>query len=1743
MISTYQDHTETDTTAQNSTSAPSLAQMKPDDPPRLGPPLELTKRRGVFSKGLQRLKGLGDLLLGLSLPPNPLDDDFQAFGYDAAEGAREPVHVMYIPGSPRRTLSLEMQKGAPGSNSLGLNTILGSPKGANFVHKYDSEVAGAFGTQNSAIAQEKGSFGGPLGPLQNVPHIPYQPSLHSQASQQSIQLQTSYHSQGQGGDFRDVNTQKYLKGTQNTHKEAHMFLQNTPIAESAPFPPYANPAASTLDASFSSLDPKLPVQKLALVGLHLAGYGLLAEDLMPPPSKPPIVFPKNRTKTEELPRSTSNGSNSSITRSRSTASPILAPGTSHSLQLFSAVTVGVHQMPRTEVVDALFDRLLSTRVFPEASFQNITTRRKWELLLSENENNADFDLRSLVRTASVDEEIDSRKQFSLKALSRLGTRKNSTEEDRKRSIDSLSTDMDQVASISSASIGKKHRLKDGSPEWYVSRVMANKLTLKEYRKLDKRLTEPRYRAWMDGFIAAQGETALLVILSRINKKSIKSNEEFDREYVIIKCLKNIMNLEKLEGDDDRDPETASIASSTLKNRPHVVKAIVFSLISPRLATRVLVTEVLIFLLYQRPSFYLSTVLDSMVAVQDMAGDFVRFQPWLNSFETFLDQSFTGSGDSRAASDATFKNYVLITLLLVNLIVKGTHHIKQRIAIRRELNDSRLPKIIDKLRVLNNDRVNDEIEIYEAYAEEDYNEFFNLATRFKNPHLDAEAISLDDLFSEIKKAFGEDPDDIFVDPTDSSAVNMKSIFQKFLMLKESGRSPQQTNQLLVLVDLVMQHIIAESTMIGSDADYVLNSSIQRLMDRMSTDDTARRAILETKELARTVSSLEKENKQLQTGVSHGFNDNIVELKKESSRSARKIADQQRKIESLEAHIRHIEAVKNSVHPDSSIDASSLKDNRPNIAQELETVLSSRLPDKDTFKTTLETTAGPKLAMKVPRTGTIGHLRDDHTAYVPPRPPTPPSLDILGRKKTPESSGMLHPALQNYVAPPPPPLPAFLANKVAENITETVPTPPDIPKLPKLSALVPPPPPLPPLLTQNGPPPPPPPLPDLLKTGGPPPAPPLPLVFSRPSTPVKGGIPPPPPPPLSLPNTPTKNRNVSSEKTSTEVSEAEAEAEASNSPLQILPMLRPKTKLKQMHWSKIDNINLTFWSDIEHHQLADKLLEKGVLGEVEKVFVAKESAMKLKKDAGKGPGKKSEKISFLPRDLAQQFGINLHMFASISVEELMLKVLHCDKDILENISVLEFFNSDPLNEGSDSLARKFAPYKTDFIRGKPPSKPSEDLERPDRIYLEIMNMGHYWKLRSRALLLVLTYQKDYTDLVKKLQTVEEASQCIGASESLKNVLGIIRSLGNFMNDTSKQAMGFKIDTLLRLKFMKDDSNTMTFLHYIEKVIRNSFPEYGSFVDELGALHHINNISVEQLESDCAEYEKGIQNVVGSLSKGNLSDSKTFHPEDRILRKISGPMETAKSKSIALQTHLKRTVDAFDTLMKYFGENPEDSGSRGSFFSKFSTFVTEFKRAHVENVQREEEQRAYEARKRIIEDRANKLNRKNNGDEEDDEDDEEEDEVETGLDVQVAALSLDSSAVIDNLLEKLKSSAPTNGKNSVRERKTRDRRSKALSFYSSMSLEELQNSSTGSDGGGSALVKQQTQHEYESVNSLKRRMTTRKKTASVEELTPRADQVMLRAQAMLHQLRNVSGDGAEEGLIESDGGEKSEERRDGV
>lgn len=87
---------------------------------------------------------------------------------------------------------------------------------------------------------------------------------------------------------------------------------------------------------------------------------------------------------------------------------------------------------------------------------------------------------------------------------------------------------------------------------------------------------------------------------------------------------------------------------------------------------------------------------------------------------------------------------------------------------------------------------------------------------------------------------------------------------------------------------------------------------------------------------------------------------------------------------------------------------------------------------------------------------------------------------------------------------------------------------------------------------------------------------------------------------------------------------------------LSVVRPKKKLKALHWEKVDSPLTTHWaahtpSAEEREEKYMELSRKGILDEVEKLFMAKEI-----KQLGQGSGKKDDKKQIISTDLRKAFG---------------------------------------------------------------------------------------------------------------------------------------------------------------------------------------------------------------------------------------------------------------------------------------------------------------------------------------------------------------------------------------------------------------------------------------------------------------------------------------------------------------------------
>jgi cytokinesis protein len=299
-----------------------------------------------------------------------------------------------------------------------------------------------------------------------------------------------------------------------------------------------------------------------------------------------------------------------------------------------------------------------------------------------------------------------------------------------------------------------------------------------------------------------------------------------------------------------------------------------------------------------------------------------------------------------------------------------------------------------------------------------------------------------------------------------------------------------------------------------------------------------------------------------------------------------------------------------------------------------------------------------------------------------------------------------------------------------------------------------------------------------------------------------------------------------------------------------------------------------------------------------------------------------------------------------------VIHCDKEVLDNPVVMDFLQKEDMCNIPENTAKLMAPYSKDWT-GPDANKDNREMDpaeltREDQIYLQTsFELHHYWKSRMRALALTRTFEIEYDEISIKLKQIVSASESLRDSVSFMNILGLILDIGNYMNDSNKQATGFKLSSLARLGMVKDDKNESNFADLVERIVRTQYPEWEGFTDDLAGVVAVQKLNVEQLQQDAKRYIDNIKNVQMSLDSGNLSDPKKFHPQDRVSQIVQRSMKDARRKAEQMQLYLEDMSRTFDDIMAFFGEDSGDENARRDFFVKLANFVTEWKKSKEKNV----------------------------------------------------------------------------------------------------------------------------------------------------------------------------------------------------
>ena len=91
----------------------------------------------------------------------------------------------------------------------------------------------------------------------------------------------------------------------------------------------------------------------------------------------------------------------------------------------------------------------------------------------------------------------------------------------------------------------------------------------------------------------------------------------------------------------------------------------------------------------------------------------------------------------------------------------------------------------------------------------------------------------------------------------------------------------------------------------------------------------------------------------------------------------------------------------------------------------------------------------------------------------------------------------------------------------------------------------------------------------------------------------------------------------------------------------------------------------------------------------------------------------------------------------------------------------------------------------------------------------------------------------------------------------MLELILAFGNYMNSQKKgPCYGFKLQSLDSLTITKSTDKKQHIVHYLAQVVEQKYPELKNFYSELTFLDKACQFSVENIMTDVAELEKGME-----------------------------------------------------------------------------------------------------------------------------------------------------------------------------------------------------------------------------------------------------------------------------------------------
>lgn len=348
---------------------------------------------------------------------------------------------------------------------------------------------------------------------------------------------------------------------------------------------------------------------------------------------------------------------------------------------------------------------------------------------------------------------------------------------------------------------------------------------------------------------------------------------------------------------------------------------------------------------------------------------------------------------------------------------------------------------------------------------------------------------------------------------------------------------------------------------------------------------------------------------------------------------------------------------------------------------------------------------------------------------------------------------------------------------------------------------------------------------------------------------------------------------------------------------------KAPLKPLHWSKVTRaMQGSLWADTQNKENTSRAPEIDIT-ELENLFSVASATDGTSKGGARRGSKitKPEKVQLV--DLRRAYNCEIMLTKiKIPLPDMLNAVLALDSSALDIDQVENLIKFCPTKEEMETLRN----YNGD----------KEMLGKCEQFFLELMKVPRV-ESKLRVFSFTITFSNQVTDLRTNLSTINNATREVKESAKLRQIMQTILTLGNALNQGTARgsAVGFKLDSLLKLSDTRARNNKMTLMHYLCKLLAEKMPELLDFDKDLLHLEAASKIQLKSLAEEMQAVSKGLEKVEQELTASD-NDGAISSGFQKVLKNF---LDTAEAEVKSLTTLYIEVGRSADSLSLYFGEDP--------------------------------------------------------------------------------------------------------------------------------------------------------------------------------------------------------------------------------